>query len=176
MGFFPKLPGQQRHSSCFVPQDRSEKNDQGLIRCEENRFVQNRQCAEVYLTDAGMSLLTGEREEYRDFEWLSDLSECLEVLRGLAVLDGLLDKLTASYPLKEEIIHSPEITYRPLLFNLWVRLLLKMEPSFSGISLEQAKSLFSKLRGGSRKPPYRMGGFERTFFRNFYGSCLGFRS
>ena len=108
-----------------------------------------------------------QREEYKDFEWISELSECLDILRELMVLDGLLEKLVESHPLKEEIIHSPELTFHPILFNLWARLLLNMEPSFSGISLEKAKSLFSRLRGRSRKPPYRMDNFKGHFVRNF---------
>ncbi len=40
-----------------------------------------------------------QKEEYRDFELLSDLRECLNVLRELMVLDGLLEKLVESYPL-----------------------------------------------------------------------------
>ncbi|MBW2034802.1 MAG: hypothetical protein JRI94_14690 [Deltaproteobacteria bacterium] len=109
----------------------------------------------------------GQKEEYKDFEWLSDLGECLKALRGLMVLDGLLEKLVESHPLKEEIIHSPELTFHPILFNLWARLLLKIEPSFSGISLEKAKTFLYKLRGQSRKPPYKMEKFRRTFITDF---------
>ena len=110
---------------------------------------------------------TGQTKEYKDFEWISDLRECLKVLRGLMVLDGLLEKLAESFLLKEDIMRSPELTYRPLLFNLWARRLLKMEPSFSEISLGQAKSFFSKLRDRSRKPPYKMSAFKRIFIRDF---------
>jgi len=110
---------------------------------------------------------SSETEEYRDFERLSDLAECLEVLRRLMVLDGLLGKLSESYQLKGDIVDYPEITYHSLLFNLWARLLLKIDPSFSGISLGQARRFFSKLRGRSRKPPYSMAGFKRIFIRDF---------
>jgi hypothetical protein len=110
---------------------------------------------------------SSENEEYRDFEWLSDLSECLEVLRGLMVLDGLLESLTGCHPIGKDIIQSSEVTFHSLLFNFWARFLLKIEPSFSGISLEQAKDLFRRLRAGSRKPPYKMTGFKESFIRDF---------
>jgi hypothetical protein len=42
-----------------------------------------------------------------------------------------------------------------------------MKPCFSEISIEQAKSLFHRLRAGSTKPPYRMTGFQETFVEDF---------
>ena len=114
-------------------------------------------------------LYTGfqEGEEYRDFEWLSELGECLKVLRRLMVLDSLLERLEGLYQIDERMIESSEVTFHPLLFNLWARLLLRLEPSFSGISLAQARSLFRRLRAGRRKPPYEMPGFERLFVKDF---------
>lgn len=107
------------------------------------------------------------KEAYKDFEWLSELGESLEDLRRLMVLDGLIERLAASYPMDEELMDSPELTFRPILFNLWSRLLLDLQPSFSGLSLEQAKTLFLRLRAGGEKPPYEMPGFEKTFVRDF---------
>ena len=106
-------------------------------------------------------------EEYRDFEWLSELGECLKVLRRLMVLDGLMARVAESYPIDEGLMRSSEITFRPLLFNLWSRLLLGLEPSFSGLSLEQAKRFFERLREGTKRPPYQMGEFEETFVKDF---------
>jgi len=106
-----------------------------------------------------------EREECRDFEWLSELDECLDVLRSLMLLDGLLEKLIDFYQIREMRI-LPETTYRSHLFNLWCRLILKIEPSFSGISLEQAKNLFSQLRDASSRPPYCMPDFKQIFIRD----------
>jgi hypothetical protein len=45
--------------------------------------------------------------------------------------------------------------------------MLKLEPSFSAISLEQAKRLFSQLRDGSSGPPYRMPESKQRFIRDF---------
>ncbi len=104
-----------------------------------------------------------EKEPYRDFEWPSDITECLEVLRGVMVLDGLLQRLVQTYPLKEGDLYAPEATFHTLLFNLWACLLLKMPPAFSGISLERAKDFLTLLRGKGEKPPYDMAGYERTF-------------
>ncbi|MGD9033527.1 MAG: DUF6178 family protein [Desulfobacteraceae bacterium] len=111
-------------------------------------------------------------EAYKDFEWLSELGESLEDLRRLMVLDGLLERLTASYPMDEGLTDSPEITFRPFLFNLWSRLLLDLQPSFSGLSLEQAKTLLMRLRAGEEKPPYDMPGFEEIFVKDFMSYAL----
>jgi len=113
-----------------------------------------------------------EEEEYRDFEWLSELGECLKVLRRLMVLDGLMARLAESYPIDEGVIQSSEVTFRRLLFNLWSRLLLKLEPCFSGLSVEQAKRFFELLREGSKRPPYQMAAFEETFVKDFMSHAL----
>jgi hypothetical protein len=111
-------------------------------------------------------------EEYRDFEWLSELGESLKDLRRLMVLDGLIARLAASYPTDERLMGSPELTFRPILFNLWSRLLLDLQPSFSGLSLEQAKTLLLRLRAASGKPPFEMPGFEEIFVKDFMSYAL----
>ncbi len=108
-----------------------------------------------------------EREEYRDFEWLFELSECSEILRRLMVLDGLLARLAESYPLDKQVIESSEITFRSLLFNPWARLLLDLTPGFSGVSLEEAKRFFEILREGNEKPPYAIDRFKERFVTDF---------
>jgi hypothetical protein len=111
-------------------------------------------------------------EAYKDFEWLSELGESLKELRRLMVLDGLIERLAEAYPMDEGLMGSPEVTFRPLLFNLWSRLLLDLRPSFSGLSLEQAKTLLKRLRAGSEKPPYEMPGFEEIFVKDFMSYAL----
>ncbi|MBN2124873.1 MAG: hypothetical protein JW821_11310 [Deltaproteobacteria bacterium] len=104
-----------------------------------------------------------EDREYREFERLSEIDECREVLRRVKALDDLLKGLASRYPLDPGMLRSPELTYRPLLFNLWARSLLEMEPSFRAIPLEKAKTLFQRLRGESTSPPYRMAEFKAGF-------------
>jgi hypothetical protein len=106
-------------------------------------------------------------EEYGDFEWLSELGECLQVLRRVMVLDSLLERLAARYQIDEGVIQSSELSFRQLLFSFWARLLLDIEPSFSRISLKQTRSFFQLLRAGKSKPPYRMPGFEEKFVNDF---------
>jgi hypothetical protein len=108
-----------------------------------------------------------EEEGYKDFEWLSELGESLEVLRSLMVLDSLLEKLTERYHIDIGILTSSDLTFYPLLFNLWGRIVLDLEPSFSEISIDQARSLFHRLRAGSTKPPYRMTAFQESFVEDF---------
>ncbi len=107
------------------------------------------------------------KDAYKDFEWLSELGESLEDLRRLMVLDALIERLAADYPTDEELMASPELTYGPLLFNPWSRRLLDLQPSFSGLSLEQVKTLLHRLRAGSEKPPFEMPGFDETFVKDF---------
>jgi hypothetical protein len=111
-------------------------------------------------------------QEYKNFEWLSELGESLKDLRGLMVLDGLIERLAESYPMDKGLMGSPEVSFRPLLFNPWSRLLLELEPSFSGLSLEQAKTVLQRLRAGRENPPYEMPGFEEIFVKNFMSYAL----
>jgi len=82
------------------------------------------------------------------------------------VLDGLLERLAESYRIKD-LPRNNGRTYHSFLFNFWARRLLGLEPSFSGISLAQAKNLLGKLRGRDKGPPYRMPGFKTVFIKEF---------
>lgn len=108
----------------------------------------------------------GSEEEYKDFEWLSEVAESMAVLRRLMVLDGLVEKLTGQ-PTGESSLPVPETTFHPILFNAWGRTILGLKPGFSGFSLEEARQLLSTLRGKSPKAPYAMSGFEETFVTHF---------
>jgi hypothetical protein len=107
-----------------------------------------------------------EAEEYRDFHGLAELGESLDVLRRLMVLDGLMDRITEVHPLSKDQTKSAEFTYRTLLFNLWARNTLELEPSFQGITLAQGKGLLRQLRGGKNKPPYPMAGIGKRFVKD----------
>jgi len=109
-----------------------------------------------------------ESDEYRDFERLTELSNCMEVICRLMVLDSLFERLAKIYKVDESIIKSPEITYRPMLFNLWARLFLKLEPSISSVSIEQAKLFFSKLREDENEYQYK-----DIFIKDFIGYVIG---
>ncbi len=108
----------------------------------------------------------GSEEQYKDFEWVSELAESMLVLRRLMVLDGLIEKLTEHEP-SEPFLHGPESTFHALLFNSWGRGVLGLSPGFSGISLKEAKRLLSILRGKGRKSPYAMEGIEEKFVAHF---------
>jgi hypothetical protein len=107
-----------------------------------------------------------EGEEYKEFEWISELGEALEAIRAMMVLDGLLEQLTKRFPVHEDGLQSPEMTFRPLLFNLWARLVLDMAPDVAGITQSQAQALFERLRGPGKEPPYDMSPFEDVFVRD----------
>ena len=116
-------------------------------------------------------LFVGDREgeAYRDFEWLSDLAECLRVVRRIMVLDSLMDRLAGTVAHGLHVLESPDITFRLLFFNSWARRLVKARPSFAPITPSQARRFFEKLRGKGAKgaPPYTMTGFEERFVRDF---------
>jgi hypothetical protein len=115
------------------------------------------------------SLYTGLRqgEEYKDFESLTELKTCRQLLHRLKLLDKVLEQLAEHYPLDEKIIQNPRLTFHPLLFNIWARKILKIQPSFSGVSLEEAKNFFRLLRTGDKNPPFRMPGFKEAFIQDF---------
>ena len=104
-------------------------------------------------------------EEYRGFEKLSELDDCNRILNRVMVLDTLLARLAELYPLHTEIIQDSRLSFHPLLFNLFARKLLKLETGFSGISHHQARKFIGNLRGGDKKQPYKMSGFEKIFVR-----------
>ena len=106
-------------------------------------------------------------EEYKDFERLSELKTCRQLLHRLKLLDKVLEQLAEHCPLEEKVFQNPRLTFHPLLFNIWARKILKMQPSFSGVSLEEAKKFFRLLRTGEKKPPFRMAGFKKIFIGDF---------
>ncbi|MFH0845637.1 MAG: DUF6178 family protein [Pseudomonadota bacterium] len=105
-------------------------------------------------------------EERRDFEWLSELSESINVLRRLMVLDSLMERLAETYSKDENLFRQREMTFYILLFNLWGRLKLGMEPCFSGIPLREVILLFKKLRSQDKGPPYLMSDWKRAFIQD----------
>jgi hypothetical protein len=106
-------------------------------------------------------------EEYKDFESFSELENCNRILKRVMVLDTLFERLVGLTPLPKEIIQISQLSFHPLLFNFFARKLLKLEPSFSGISHGQAKKFFGYLRARDKKPPYKMSGYEEIFIRDF---------
>ena len=104
---------------------------------------------------------------FRHFKSLSDLSSTTVVLDLLDGLDSLMAELTKAYPLDPSDSESIDLTYYQLLFTLWARQLLDLEPGFKAVSLEQARGFLSLLRAGDTEPPYRMFGFEERFLKAF---------
>jgi hypothetical protein len=108
-------------------------------------------------------------EEYKDFESLTELGDCLDLIRKMKLLDRLLAKLTETYSLKEEIMEFRDLTFKPFIFNLWARKLLDLTPSFSGITQAQAGEFFGRIRAGEKKPPFLMSQSKDIFVRDFMG-------
>ncbi len=110
-----------------------------------------------------------EGDDFREFEWLSDLAECLKVIRRLMVLDSLLARLTETSPFGPHLVPPAGGSFRPLLFNLWARKLLEVKLSFSPLTPAQARRFLETLRKGSPEsaPPYTMPGFGEAFVEEF---------
>jgi len=110
-----------------------------------------------------------EGAEFRDFEWLSDLAECLKVIRRLMVLDGLLARLTEISPFGSHLLPAAGGSFRPLLFNLWARKVLGDKPSFSPLTPARARRFLETLHraGPEGAPPYTMPGFGEAFVEAF---------
>lgn len=115
-----------------------------------------------------------EGEETKDFERLSELDFCHKLLKQLMVMDRLLAHLAKRFPLDRKEFDEPGQTFHPLLFNLWSRDQLKMEPSFSSIGPGHVKRLFSLLRAGEKSQPFRMPRFEEVFIKYFLGYASDF--
>ncbi len=110
-----------------------------------------------------------EEEEYKDFERLSEIDDCRKLVRRLVVLDKMLERLTAHYPLDDSVRDDNQLTFHQLVFNLWARRLLNLKPCFLGITDDQVKDFFRVLRNGEEAPPYRMLKYKEVFIRDFMG-------
>ena len=113
-------------------------------------------------------------EEYRDFEKLSELDECHELMQRVMALDKLFGRLAGKYGFHKEEAQGSGLTFYQFLFNLWARHLLRLVPCFSGISCMEAKAFFDLLRADEKKPPYRMKGFEEEFIAYYMAYAYDF--
>jgi len=109
----------------------------------------------------------GGNRDYKYFERVSEVGQCLKILRHMMVLDGLMEKLTGLYPPDDAFRQEEEVSFKTMLFNLWARHILKMEPGFSKISLERARRFFEEIRSGKKSPPYLMPRAEEMFVNHF---------
>ena len=116
----------------------------------------------------------GAGEETKDFERLSELDACGNVLERLMVLDRLLARLGEHDVLDDKAYEEPGGTFHPFLFNHWVRDLLELEPCFAGIKPVHGKKILALLRKGEKSPPFRMPGFEEGFVKYFLGYASDF--
>jgi len=109
----------------------------------------------------------GAREdaEYREFRGLADFEKCREIVRNARALDYLFSRLSERIPVPEWKGEERDVSFHPLLFNVWARDLLGSRFSFEGIPIARARELFSRLRAGEEGPPYRMPGFEDVFVK-----------
>ena len=117
--------------------------------------------------------LNKDSDVYKEFENLSELEDCRSLVSRLAVLDKMLERMAALYPLDKEIIDNSRKTCHRLIFNPWARKLLKLEPGFSSISVKQEQEFFRYVRAESEAPPYRMSGFEQVFIKDFMAYAYG---
>lgn len=102
-------------------------------------------------------------EPTKSFEHVAELEEAERVLERIVALDILFSRLSEVAPLEDALFLEEDLTYVRLLFDFWSRRVLDLKPSFSGISIDDARRLFHILRRGEVTPPYRMAGFGERF-------------
>jgi hypothetical protein len=107
-----------------------------------------------------------EKENYREFEQLSDIKGCKDALDHMIALDRILENLTSKYPLASTRMKDPLLTFYPLLFTFWARRLLKLKLGFAPLSIGQVRAFFKIIRGKTEEPPYRMAEFREVFIRD----------
>jgi hypothetical protein len=100
---------------------------------------------------------------YRDFADAEDLSRASRALMRLIALDGLMGVLTKKSAIDRGPAGREDLTCFLLLFTFWARKRLGLEPGFSDITPDEARSLFAVLREGEPGPPYRMDRFKDVF-------------
>jgi len=108
-------------------------------------------------------------ESYRDFENLSEIDDCHAVLKGMIILDRLLENIASQHPLEPALGKHLQVTFSALIFTCWARQELKIDPGFGPLAGDQVRNLFKKIRKGEKKPPYRLMGHEKVFIRTFSG-------
>jgi hypothetical protein len=110
--------------------------------------------------------LPGENE-FKDFEWISELARAMEALREVMILDALIAHLDERFTCDEGITKRLEATFHPLIFNLWARKITGLTLSLSGITISQAKEFMQTLRVGAKRPPFSIKGFKELFLSDF---------
>jgi len=114
-----------------------------------------------------------EGEEFRDFETLSEVKDCRNIINRLVVLDRLIRDLYSSLPLDKKKIKDPLLTYHPFLFNFWVRVQLKFDPGLTPLSLTRVRDFFRLVRVRDKQKPFRMPGFKEVFIEDLMSHASG---
>ncbi len=110
-------------------------------------------------------------QTFKHFERLAELRRCKMALKRLRVLDGLLAVLWESYKEDFKMLKAPgsDFAFYPMLFNLWARTLLNLEPGLGGVSIEEAREFFRVLREKDAGLPYQMTGYKTGFVNDLAG-------
>ncbi|MEA3471638.1 MAG: DUF6178 family protein, partial [Thermodesulfobacteriota bacterium] len=104
-----------------------------------------------------------EKKEYRGFEKLPEINAAEDMLDHVMVLDDFLRHLHENHEYDRSLYEEKNLEFYSLIFSFWARLILNLKPGLSGLSIEEAKAFFEKLREGEDKPPYKMEGFDERF-------------
>ncbi len=110
--------------------------------------------------------LKGE-DEYQNFEWLAELDACQTLVQQLKALDMMMGRTAKAYFSDLNLNNTSQPIFHQLLFSLWARKVLDLEPGFSSLSVDEVQKFFRHLRHGEDSPPFQMPGFEDIFIRDF---------
>jgi hypothetical protein len=123
----------------------------------------------LLLTRPQLFVQTHPGEPFKDFENLSEIFHCHTILKGMIILDRLLENMTSQHPLETALEKKLQVTFSGLIFTYWARQELKIDPGFGPLAGDQVRNLFRKIRKGEKKPPYRLMGHEKLFIQTFSG-------
>jgi len=123
----------------------------------------------LLMTRPQLFVQTHAEESYKDFENLSEIDDGRTILKGMVILDRLLENIASQQPLKPALEKRLQVTFSALIFTYWARQELKIDPGFGPLAGDQVRNLFKKIRKGEKKPPYRLVDHEKVFIQTFSG-------
>lgn len=102
-------------------------------------------------------------DEYRGFETIDEIAECMKNLLYLMVLDRLMKHIAGGNAIPAETDDASNVTVHSHLFTFWLRKSLNLEPGIKPVSLAEGKAFLAQLREGQSSPPYHMQAWKKEF-------------
>lgn len=109
-----------------------------------------------------------EKEPFRDFRSLDEVTETERSLNRMALLDMLLESIVNKKNDPETVIaEHKDVTIFSLLITVWIKKIIGLDEDFKPISLENSRKVFKQLRKGENSAPYKMSSHKKLFIGFF---------